>query len=205
MELVKETRWSRHFEDPLMEMKVTESKFRDGSASISLNDLRMGWSLWSQEEQQDFSHAVTEATFDYLPDVYRFIMKHGDVDCWGAIAAWVPRKVSEEEALDWLSSIIQDVPLGKGEKFYQAMALTKSDSAKELLRRCLNEIWGEKTLLSEDEYFDNAAQDAVCCMEAMLQLGVQSADFRQKYDLLSQHPVTINRQAAIHKLSKYFS
>lgn len=85
------------------------------------------------------------------------------------------------------------------------MALTKSDSAKELLRRCLNEIWGEKTLLSEDEYFDNAAQDAVCCMEAMLQLGVQSADFRQKYDLLSQHPVTINRQAAIHKLSKYFS
>ncbi|MDA7915865.1 hypothetical protein N9B94_01370 [Verrucomicrobia bacterium] len=204
MELVKETRWSRYFEDPLMEMKVTESKFRDDSVSISLNDLRMDWHDWSVEEKQDFSHAVTEATFDHLPEVYRFIMKFGDVECWGAIAAWVPRKISRDIALEWFKEIIHKVPLGKGERFFQGMALTEPVEARVVLRSCLNRIWSESTLMSEDEFFDNAAQDAVCCIEAMKQLDDDSPDLAQKYQMLSVHPININRQAAIHKLSKYF-
>ncbi len=188
-----------------MDMKVTESKFRDGSASISLDELAADWEGWGDGEKLDFCHAVTEATFDYLPDVYRFIMKNGDIECWGAIAAWIPRKLPEAEALEWLVEVVHEIPTGKGEKFFQAMALTKSSEAKKALRTCLQRIWDDPSLLSEDNFFDNAAQDAVSCMEAMLQLGDEAPDLNQKYQILAQHPININRQTAIHKLGKYFS
>ena len=40
MELVRETRWSRHYSDELLGVKVVASKFTDGSAIITLDELK---------------------------------------------------------------------------------------------------------------------------------------------------------------------
>lgn len=204
MELVRETRWSLHYEDPAMGLKLVQSKFADGSVDISLEELEREWPRWDASAKGDFCHAVNEARMEHLPDIYRYIMKAGDVDCWSAIAAWVVRKLPKQETVDWLINAVQNCPVGKGEKLYQALELTGSREALPTLRKCLERIWRDPRLLRATGYFDEPAHDAVCCIECMLRLGDYSDDLGAKYSVLANHSIEVNRQNAINRLSSFF-
>ncbi len=206
MELVRETRWSRHYSDDLLGLKLVQSKFADGSATVTLEELEQAWPAWKPEEKADFCHAINEAKLDILPDIYRFIMKVDppDYESWSAIAAWVVRKLPPEEFAPWLEQACLTCPVGKGEKLMQAFALSKSPKAIETLHKCLKRAWNNPTIFVAEGYIDHAAMDAVVCMECLLQLDAATNDFGQKYQVLAGHGIAVNRESAISRLSMYF-
>jgi len=56
--LIRESRWMRFYEgSPARSAEV--SRLMDGSAVISLADLRNEWPLWSKEEKNEFFHALS--------------------------------------------------------------------------------------------------------------------------------------------------
>lgn len=204
MELTKETRWSRHYADPMLQIKLVQSRFADGTAAITIQELENDWHLWDLRDKLDFAHAVTEAKFDYLPDVYRFIIREGGFETWSAIASWVVRTLPREEYLDWLIDACKQVPVGEGEKLYQAMALTQSAKSVPVLKECLQRTWADRRLMAEDTLFDKPANDAAIIIECLRQLDYDSPDLWEKYEALSHHPINLNKQGAINRLSMFF-
>ncbi len=204
MELVYETRWSRHYKDDDLEMRVCESKFADGSASITLSELATGWQTWETKEKHDFCQAVTQARFDHLPDILRYIVKNGDFETWALIATSVVRNLPKPEALAFISDTCRTCPVGKGEPFYQALCFHRWPEAIGVLRDCLHRTWTDRRLLSDEVVYDWVAHDATCLIEFLCQLSAVSPDLREKYRVLSQHPLTNSRQNAIHRLGPYF-
>ena len=203
MQLVKETRWSRQYEmDP--QTKLYESKFADGSASISVAQLEQEWGNWSAADRADFCQAVTQARFPHLPDILRYIVKNGDFASIESIANSVARHLPAEESVPFITDMCKTVPVGKGAKFYQALALCRPAFCRDTLMQCLNRTWSDNRFLSEDEVFDWVANDAVCLIEYLVQLGQPPASLGDKYRVLVRHPNNINKQSAITRLSQYF-
>jgi hypothetical protein len=203
MQLVKETRWSRQYEmDP--QTKLYESKFADGSASITVADLEKEWGDWSANDRADFCQAVTQARFPHLPDVLRYIMKNGDFASIESIANSISRHLPPEESVPYITDLCKTVPVGKGAKFYQALALSRPAFCRDTLMQCLNRTWSDSRFLSEDEVFDWVANDAVCLIEYLVQLGQNPSTLSDKYKVLVRHPNNINKQSAINRLSPFF-
>jgi len=206
MELVRETRWSMHYSDELLGLKLVQSKFADGSATITMEELSEQWPTWRPEEKADFCYAINEAKLDILPDIYRYIMTVDppDYESWSAIAAWVVRKLPESEFSPWLEEACITCPVGKGEKLMQAFALSKTPKAVETLRKCLHRAWNNPQIFVAEGYIDHAAMDAVVCMECLLQMNQGSPDFAEKYQVLANHGIAVNRESAVSRLSMYF-
>jgi hypothetical protein len=204
MELVYETRWSRHYKDDDLQMRVCESKFADGSASIGVADLGAQWPDWEPKERLDFCQAVTQARFPHLPDVLRFIMKEGDRECWALVATAVVRNLPKNEALPFIADASRTCPVGKGEPFFQALCFHRWPEAVPVLRECLSRTWSDRGLFSEDAVYDWVAHDATCLIEFLLQMGERSPDLKEKFNMLARHPLTNSRQNALHRLGPHF-
>lgn len=204
MQLVKETRWSRQYEMDDLQTKLFESKFADGSASITVDQLAQEWGGWSALERADFCQAVTQARVPHLGDILRYIMKNGDLASWEAISASIARNLPAEESVPFITDVCKTVPVGKGAKFYQALALSRPAFCRDTLMQCLNRTWSDSRFLSEDEVFDWVANDAVCLIEYLVQLGQNPNTLADKYKVLVRHPNNINKQSAINRLSPFF-
>lgn len=204
MELVYETRWSRHYKDDDLQLRVCESKFADGSASITADELAKEWSHWDRKDQVDFCQSVIQAKFVHLPDILRFIMKNGDWETWSAIATSVVRNLPKEEALPFIEEACRVCPVGKGELLFQALAFHRSREVVPTLRECLSRTWSDSRLMSDDAVYDWAAHDATALIEYLSQLGERAPDLREKYQVLVNHPLATNRQNAVHRLTPYF-
>ena len=63
--LVRETRWMRFYECPTSR-SAEVSRLMDGSAVISLADLQNEWSLWTEDEKNEFVYALS--TVKQTPD-----------------------------------------------------------------------------------------------------------------------------------------
>lgn len=203
MQLVKETRWSRQYEmDP--QTKFFESKFADGSADISVSQLEDEWGTWSVVERADFCQSVTQSRLPHLPDILRFIMLNGDFASVETVANSIARNLPAEEAVPYITDMCKTVPVGKGAKFYQALALMRPAFCRDTLMHCLNRTWSDSRFLSEDEVFDWVANDAVCLIEYLVQLGQNPGTLADKYKVLVRHPNNVNKQSAINRLSPFF-
>ena len=81
MPLVSERRWTRSYasKDPNRGFEV--SRFMDGSAAITFQELASEWPQWNKRDRHDFCSACSwlHKQGDY-PDILRFIMQHGDPD-----------------------------------------------------------------------------------------------------------------------------
>ncbi len=204
MELVNETRWSRHYSMEELQTKLYESKFADGSANISLEELKSEWPTWSQSERMDFCQAVTQAKFAHLPELLRFVMAEGNIETWSAIANIAAKVLPPEVSVPFITNACLKAPVGKGAKFYQALALTRAPETIPTLHKSLDRIWADRQLMKDDTLFDWAAYDATCCLEYLLQLGDKSPKITEKYKILIQHPHNLSRQNAISRLGPFF-
>jgi hypothetical protein len=205
MELVHETRWSRHYSFEEMQTRLYQSKFADGSATISMEQLEAEWPAWRLEDKLDFCQAVTAAKFSHLPDVLRFVMQNGDFDLWSEISAWVVRLLPAQESIPFIVEKARQSPIGKGWKFFAALALSNAPEAIPTLRDCLHRIWSDPRLFAETGYFNAVANDATACLENLLLLQDRSPELTDKYNQLITHPIALNRQNAVTRLSPYFS
>jgi hypothetical protein len=57
MSLVSETRWSRRYRSADGRFERFDSRFLDGTATVTLNEVQAEWPRWNEQEKLDFSHA----------------------------------------------------------------------------------------------------------------------------------------------------
>src|SRR5262245_60424430 len=124
-DLDRETRWSRHYsKKPERRQHYGESRFMDGSATITLAELEAHWSEWPDHERMDFSHAF--GTWGQkVPErlaILRFLVANGDHQhCWWAIALPVGRELPPEESVPILRRWCESAEVGSAANYFQAI------------------------------------------------------------------------------------
>lgn len=199
-----ETRWSRIHEDRESGSRFVESRFRDGSATITLKELTNEWHKWSAEERLDFCRSFLWAQVPDRQDILRFVIDNGDHNEWATIASMVPLELPPDESIRTLKNWCTSCEVGRGSNYYQAVALTGNPEAHSILQDCLRRILATNGLMDSVD-FNWVAYDATCCVEYILKLNDNSEICRKVYDLLSSHPCQSIREQVEYRLTKYFS
>ena len=221
MKLVSETRWHREYALPEPGHFCRESKFFDGSASITLEELEREWPNWSEAERIDFCWSVGQAlptgdgcgkkfqgaqtgkdVFSRLPDMLRFIMRQGNHRTWSAVALDIVRLLPKEESIPFLIMACRKCAMGEGGNLLQALAISGSPDARPMIRDCLDRLWQDKRMFQEEKHINHFAAEATHCIRYLLKLGDASPDLAEKCRALVNHPTPANRDSARNFLEK---
>jgi hypothetical protein len=205
IELDSESRFSRTFSDEQSRTHWEISRFMDGSAAISADQLKHEWPEWSRDTRLDFTqncHWLHEQ--DDFPEMLRFMMQHGGEDDWSAVASSVGKHLPMEEAFDLLTRAMQSTPIGRCSNLTQGIALTKHPKAADCLRAHLERTWNSEHLWDDDPFLNWPAYDASCCIEHLLELGSDPTEFAEKVRRLAKHACKGNREPCRRRLEKYY-
>lgn len=202
MLLKSEGRFARHYESEAGSTSI--SRFQDGSASISLEQLRGEWSSWSSSERIEFCNACRGLSEQLdFPDMLRFIMGEFEPISWASIAQLVSRHLPRQEAFDSLVAALGRLE-GHTANVTQAIALTKHPNAVSVLGAHLTQLWQHPELWKDASFMNWHAFDAICCINHLLDLGVSAEEFDEKVRSLSNHPCARNRETCLSYLHAHF-
>jgi hypothetical protein len=202
MTLVRETRWSRDYRNADGSERFMDSRFRDGTASITLDKIRRDWNHWSEHERIDFSQSYVHCQAADRADIVRFLIVNASHSVWSCTAATIAMILPSEESLPFLQQCCETCDVGSGANYFQALWLTKSPSAIKVLYTSLDRIWNAPDLMEPDRFCNFIAFDAIWCIDALLRLGEDPEVLRDRYNTLKTHPTM--RERAIKWLAEYF-
>lgn len=194
MVLTKQTRFTRDYRVPEAEIKNANcsdymiSRFMDGSASMTAEQLRLEWPNWEGWEQLDFcqSSCWLHKQADF-PDMLRFVMRHGSPNTWSAVANSMAAYLPAEEVFGFLVDALGATQIGWGSNIIQAIATTKHPDAQVILRKHLEAIWQRPDLGREQAGFNEIAREAKTCIDNLVALGAPPAEFADKAFALSKY------------------
>ncbi len=202
-----ETQFYRYYNsgDPRV-MSQYVSRFMDGSASMTLEQLRREWPMWTKLQRSEFcrSSIWLFKQIDY-PDMLRFIIQDGGPDEWSAAANRIAANLPAEEAFRFLVGAFGAIEVGERSNIIQAMAITKQPDAQAILRKHLETVWQHPDLWKKNDSWNQIAFEATTCIENLIALGASPADFEDKVRKLSQHTCAKNRDNCRNFLSKHYS
>ncbi len=200
-----EGRYTRHHHSEDSKMSFDVSRFMDGSARISADELEREWGGWAYEDQLDFCRSCSwlagQADF---PVMLRFVMMNGGEDDWSGIAGSVARDLPQSEAFDLLVRALELAKDRPVSNLGQAIASTGHVEAPAVLRSLLEKLWGSPGLWDDDDFLNWTAYDATTCIEHLIQVGVPPEEFSAKVRELGQHPCEGNRDSCRRFLTKYY-
>src|SRR6185503_19254467 len=99
MPLERERRWSRTYRHPTRRVRHHLSRFMDGSASMSLEELRAGWAAWSSADRIDFcTNARWLRNQSDFTDMLRFIAAEAKPMATSSIALSIATSLPRDEA-----------------------------------------------------------------------------------------------------------
>lgn len=203
--LMQERRFSRSYHSPDRKESVIISRFMDGSASITFDELRRDWSEWDESDRLDFCQEcgwLNKQTD--LPDILRFIMDSASVAEASAIAMSAATSLPQEEAFSKLLSRLNASKPGKSSNIAQAIALTKHPSAESTLENHLQMLVRHPELWNDSEFLNWIAFDATTCIAHLIELGVQPHAFESNVRQLALHVCERNRKSVQQFLGKHF-
>jgi hypothetical protein len=204
-DIIRETRWSRVYaKADKPRHQYLESRFMDGSATITLEELQRDWRKWPEDEKIDFCQSLVWAPTPERKDILRFVIDHGDHRAWSAIALLVALELSPQESVPALRRWCESCEVGRGANYYQAVAKTGDPEAHDILKRCVHRIWKTDGLMEDAEFCNWVAYDAICCVEYLLELNEDRDDLRSFFQALKTHPCKATRRDARRRLAKYF-
>ena len=205
MKLRRETRWHREYEMEEPGHFFHESRFRDGSATITLPELKEQWGGWSDRERIDFCQELREAGCQEFPDVLRFIMANGEPQHWSGIALYIVRRLPADETIPFLLDAYPKFDSHRASNIIQALAMCGAPEAHKILRHHLQKLWAYPDLFTEAKHINVTAAAAIHCLQHLLDLGEPAEEFRDKYEALLRHPTKSNRQMVQNSLTKHFT
>jgi len=193
MVLAVETRFTRQYQVPESEMGTAKfgawdiSRFMDGSASMTAEQLRREWPTWTEWERVEFcqSSVWLHKQIDY-PEMLRFIMQHGAPRNWSATAGSIAVTLPAEEAFRFLEGALGASEVGNCSNIIQAIAITKHPDAEAILRKHLEAVWQQPELRKENDRVNLIAFEAKTCIDSLIALGVSPGEFEDKVRKLSQ-------------------
>ena len=186
--LVRESRWSREYQNEAGTESFLESRFLDGSANISLSQLQTQWCDWTIEEQLDFCQAFNHYQGREHKELLRYLNTHGDERVWQSIAISIAIHLPVEEAVKFLRDKIKDAKTGSAANLFQACWITRSSQLIPVLRQALKQRWESPDLMTPDPFCNWTAHDVIWCIDALLRLGVSNNQLRMYYERLINHP-----------------
>jgi hypothetical protein len=204
--LHRESRFSRIYHSNERNTSYGFSRFMDGSASITAVDLERDWASWTKDLQIDFCQQCSSLfdQFDF-PEMLRFVMKHGSLEHWAAIALTVAYHLPQQEAFDFLVRALRAAKdNARAANMMQAIAATKHPDAEAMLRSHLAATWANPTLWDNANSLNSVAYDASACITRLIELGALPADFAEQVQRLSQHVCSRNRVTCRRHFSKHY-
>lgn len=202
-ELWKETRFMRRYKTKENRMGASIPRFLDGSASISMEELKRIWPTWSDEERDDFCSAAGHipAQAD-KPDILRFIMQSDDPDHWSAIAMSLGVNLPKDEAFAILVAKLGITH--PSANITQAIAITKHRDAAVELRKHFEHIWKTPDLWEDASFQNWTAFDAICCIQHLIEVGIKPSEFDDYVQKLSKHQCRRTRETCSDYLGKHY-
>jgi hypothetical protein len=200
-----ESRFSRIYHSNERNTSYGVSRFTDGSASITAVELERDWTGWANELQIDFCQQCRSlfGQSDF-PEMLRFVMQHGSLEHWGAIALPVAYHLPQQEAFDFLVQALQKAELGRTSNITQGIAATKHPSAETVLRKHLGLIWAHPALWDDSKFLNWVASDATNCITRLIEVGASPAEFAEQAQRIAQHVCSRNRDSWHRRLSKHY-
>jgi hypothetical protein len=203
--LTREGRFLRSYDNKEAKIGTLVSRFMDGTAEISLPELKESWPQWSWMERYDFTSAVAWLhDHPEFPDMMRFVVEQGDQDDLNAVALQVAIALPPDEAFHRLSIILQRMPIGKCANIGQAIAHTKHADAPHALREHLGKTLADSRLMEPDDFLNWVTYDAMCCIEHLLELGISTSEFEDDVRRISRHPSGGTIDSLRRRLAKYY-
>jgi hypothetical protein len=200
--VVWQTRWTWGFARPgARRPGIFQSRFMDGTASITLDELRRDWGEWPERERLDFCQSYRSGQ-ECDPDILRFLIANGDHATWPCIAFRVARDLLVEESVPALREWCESCEARRGANYYQAIAHTGDPEAHDILRRAFARVWETAGLMEAANH--DVAHDACCCLLFLLGLGEDPEEFRPQYEALRRHPGGLDIWWAGRQLATYF-
>jgi hypothetical protein len=209
--LAYETRFKRHYVErkPNVESHTDISRFPDGTASITLQQLKREWSTWRDADRADFCDSMHDleniGQQDYA-EIVRFLLGHAEVDILGPVVLGLPVRQTfpPDETFHLLIGVLQRSSPGHAADVIRALGLTKHAEAEAAIRRHLAAIVVNPATWADADFFNETAQDLAYCILSLVKLGVPTADFDQIVRRLSQHACERNRKWCRRNFAKHY-
>lgn len=205
LSLQRESRFVRYYKSENESHGSILSKFQDGTASITFDELQREWPQWSPRERMDFLHACNGLLMqpDYA-DMLRYLMKQDDPNVWSAIALDVAGRLPRDEAFDVLVSALDRIDSHTA-NITQGISATRHANAGEVLQRHFQDLWSRPNLWDDDQFTNWTAFDAICCLSHLLDLGVDPKEFEAQARQLHAHVCAGSRNACSTFLSRHYA
>lgn len=139
-QLVRETRWSREYHYADGTLALHDSRFRDGSATISHRQLSQEWGTWPDQEKLDFCKSFAHYRGRELAEMLRFLVANGNDLIWQTIAISVAMTLPANEAVSFLRDRIDKSESGTRANYFQGCWLTRSNATTPILREALAQL-----------------------------------------------------------------
>ena len=208
MALRRERDFSREYSTDDGKYRFLISRFNDGSASITLPEVRAAWPNWSEGERRDFCYAcdwLGDHPHPDLPDILRFVMGPKDPTHASWIAGSVARRLPRDEAFSLLCEALRAANGECTANIAGGIARTKHPMAKPILHEHLDGLWGQADLWKDDPFTNWRAFDVTCCIKNLLELGAAPDEFEDKVRLLATHPCQGNRHSCSTHLRQSYA
>ncbi len=209
--LAYESRFTRHYLEtkPDVQSHIGISRFLDGTASITLQQLKAEWSTWSDADRADFCasmHALQNIAQEAFAEIVRFLLNNADVNKLGQVVLGLPRwqTFPPDETLRLLIGVLQRSSPGKARGVIRAIALTKHPEAEATIRQHLAGIVADPVTWVDADFFNNKALDLAYCVLGLLKLGAPPNDFVEIVRRLTEHACERNREWCRSNLAKHY-
>ena len=159
MALRRERDFSREYTTDDGKCRFLISRFNDGSASITLPEVRAAWPNWSEGQRLDFCHAcdwLGDHPHPDLPDILRFVMRPNNPTHASWIAGSVARRLPRDEAFELLCEALRAANGEGTANITGGIAHTTHPMAQQILHEQLDGLWGQADLLEGRSFHELA-------------------------------------------------
>ncbi len=203
-QILKETRWSCTYRNESKTLQYFESKFLDGSASITFEELIAEWPTWTDSDRFDFCSAIHCAPPENSADIFRFLAADKTEHVRSTIASCIARLLPSDESIPLLASWARTAPAGQRANYLQAIAHTSDSRAHAILADHFAILLKHPQLMDNAEWYNDIAMDLVWCIQNLLELETPTDDLQAAYEKLTLHPCDRVRSQVGRWLAKSF-
>jgi len=210
--LAYETRFKRHYiqRGPDSEGDIDVSRFVDGSATVTLEQLKEEWSTWTDADRADFCGSLTDLENTGQQDfgeMVRFLLQSAKVDILGPVVLHLPVRQTfpADETFHLLTGVLRRSSLGHTADVIRALGLTQHPEAEATIRRHLRIIVADPSAWTDADYFNRLARDAAYCILSLVRLGASPTDFEEIARRLSEHACKRNREWCRRNFAKHYA
>lgn len=186
-QLIRETRWNRMFRSFSCNTQTTISRFHDGSASITPEELETEWMMWNDGERWDFCNAIAWLPAEGRERICRFLACHATLDNLHNNVLTISTHLPATESVPWLIRCLAQRPPGTASNFLQALAHTKAPEAGPHIRLRLDECFAHPDFAKDDPFLNWIAAESLNAIKDLIELGYSPSDFREQALKLANH------------------